>query len=44
MRKLVFVVVALFALFAFIQAYTSVKAGGIPPQTTQSTVDVHSSR
>jgi len=43
MRKLVFVVVALFALFAFIQAYTSVRANGIPPQT-QSAIDIHSNR
>jgi len=43
MRKLVLVVAALFALFAFIQAYSSAKAGTIPPGT-QPINEVHASR
>ncbi len=43
MRKLVLVVVALFALFAFIQAYTTLRTDGLPPQT-QSAVDLHPNR
>lgn len=44
MRKLVLVVAALFAIFAFIQAYSSAKAGTIPPGATPIPEEVHSSR
>ncbi len=33
MRKLVFIVIGLFALFVFIQSYTSLRAAEVPAST-----------
>jgi len=39
MRKLVFIVIGLFALFTLIKAYTSARAGELPTQSTIVTTE-----